>query len=154
MRLRSADGVSLLIKRAFRSSKISSKFLSNFWDAAKDNDIFPPSAKACFSSSTASKDCRSLYETLDELIRGKFAPLRAYRFTSACGRAAEVVDGEPKACIFKIMFDAATGNPYSNKIVLMDEGHHLTRPRSKWLTNQFLATALDEVILRVLEALK
>ena len=32
------------------------------------------SAKACFSSSPAPEDCRSMYETLDELIRGRLLP--------------------------------------------------------------------------------
>ena len=34
------------------------------------------SAKACFSSSTASEDRRSMYETLDQLIRGRLLPAK------------------------------------------------------------------------------
>ena len=60
------------------------------------------------------------------------APLRAYRFTSAGGRAAEIDEntGLPRGCIFKIGFDPETAdcNPYSGKVVVMDEAHHLTRP--------------------------
>ena len=37
-----------------------------------------------------------------------------------------MVDGVPRGCIFKVGFDGE--NPYSGKVVLMDEGHHLTRP--------------------------
>ena len=64
----------------------------------------------------------------DDTVPVPAAPLRAYRFTSAGGRAAAVEDGVLIGCIFKIGFDDKDGNVYSNKVVIMDEGHHLTRP--------------------------
>jgi hypothetical protein len=58
------------------------------------------------------------------------APLRAYRFTSAGGAAAEQDEsGLPRGCVFKIGFKiGAEYNPYAGKVVVMDEAHHLTRP--------------------------
>lgn len=59
------------------------------------------------------------------------APLRAYRFTSAGGRAASLgEDGRPLSAIFKIKFDGQ--NVYTNKVVALDEGHHLTRPHPQY----------------------
>ena len=43
-------------------------------------------------------------------------------------------DGVPISCIFKVGFDAVGGNVYCNKLVLMDEGHHLTRPHPFYST--------------------
>jgi hypothetical protein len=91
----------LEMKGAFRSGKLSSKFLQMFWDNHQDDNVHPPAA-----------------------------PLRAYRFTSAGGCASQIINGEPRSSVFKIGFDRDDGNPYSNKIVVMDEGHHLTRPDS------------------------
>lgn len=74
-----------------------------YWASTSQDDVHPPSA-----------------------------PLRCYRFTSAGGRAAEVVEGTPRGCVFKVGFDGC--NPYSGKVVLMDEGHHLTRPNKLYET--------------------
>lgn len=87
------------MKRAFFLGKVTSRFLDNFWASTTNDDVHPPAA-----------------------------PLRAYRFTSAGGRAAEVVDGLPRGCIFKVGFNPKDPNPYSHKVIVMDEGHHLTRP--------------------------
>ncbi|CAJ1386502.1 unnamed protein product [Effrenium voratum] len=87
------------MKRAFYGGKARESFIASFWQGADGDDVHPPAA-----------------------------PLRAYRFTSAGGQAAEVVDGVPRGCIFKVGFDEGSGNPYSGKVVIMDEGHHLTRP--------------------------
>jgi len=87
------------MKRAFFLGKVTSRFLDNFWASTTNDDVHPPAA-----------------------------PLRAYRFTSAGGRAAEVVDGLPRGCIFKVGFNPKGPNPYSHKVIVMDEGHHLTRP--------------------------
>ena len=89
-------------------------FEQSFWDAAEDDTVHPPAA-----------------------------PLRAYRFTSAGGRAPEIVDGEPRFCVFKIGFDPND--------VVMDEGHHLTRPRplyQRQLANlrQYVYTARNVVL--------
>ena len=51
----------------------------------------------------------------DDVPHPPAAPLRAYRFTSAGGRAAEVVDGVPRGCIFKVGFDGE--NPYSGNLL-------------------------------------
>lgn len=89
----------LEMKRAFIRGKASTAWVDNYWSAPNPREIHPPAA-----------------------------PLRAYRFTSAGGRAAELVDGVPRGCVFKVGFDTATKNPYSGKVVVMDEGHNLTRP--------------------------
>ncbi|CAK9092997.1 unnamed protein product [Durusdinium trenchii] len=90
----------LEMKRAVRSGAMRQAFVQKYWQSMPGNeDVHPPAA-----------------------------PLRAYRFTSAGGRAAEVVDGFPRACIFKVGFNAREANPYSNKVILLDEAHHLTRP--------------------------
>ena len=63
------------------------------------------------------------------------APLRAYRFTSAGGRAAALgEDGRPLSAIFKIQYNARSKNVYDNKVVALDEGHHLTRPHRAYDT--------------------
>ena len=48
----------------------------------------------------------------------------------AAGSAAQVdpETGWPRGCVFKIAFDPKEGNPYSNKVVVMDEAHHQTVP--------------------------
>jgi len=57
------------------------------------------------------------------------APLRAFRYTTAGGGAATLDrDGWPKSPILKIGFDAAELNPYSGKVIIMDECHNLVRP--------------------------
>ena len=89
----------LEMKGAFRNGQLQEKFVQKVAQAIRDAGAYLPAA-----------------------------PLRAYRFTSAGGRAAELQDGVPISCIFKVGFDAKDGNVYSNKILLMDEGHHLTRP--------------------------
>lgn len=48
--------------------------------------------------------------------------------TANTRRAAEIQDGVSNSCVFKVGLDAKDRNVYSNIIVLMDEGHHLTRP--------------------------
>ena len=53
------------------------------------------------------------------------APLRAYRFTTAGGRASIVEAGRPMSAILKINYDGK--NVYSNKIVAIDEGHHVMK---------------------------
>ena len=59
------------------------------------------------------------------------APLRVYRFTSAGGRASDLDDGGvPRGCVFKVGFDGI--NPFSGKVILMDESHHLTRPSKQY----------------------
>lgn len=98
----------LEMKRAFIRGKASAAWLNKYWSQPNPHQIHCPSA-----------------------------PLRAYRFTSAGGRAAELVDGVPRGCVFKVGFDPSTGNPYSGKVVVMDEGHNLTRP------NRFYQAHLD-----------
>eukprot|EP00930_Biecheleria_cincta_P082500 TRINITY_DN72220_c0_g1_i1.p1 TRINITY_DN72220_c0_g1~~TRINITY_DN72220_c0_g1_i1.p1 ORF type:complete len:1530 (-),score=379.41 TRINITY_DN72220_c0_g1_i1:273-4862(-) len=57
------------------------------------------------------------------------APLRAFRFTTAGGGACELGrDGWPQSPILKVGFDTNELNPYSGKIVIMDECHNLVRP--------------------------
>jgi hypothetical protein len=95
----------LEMKRAFLNGRIRATFVEQFWaETGEDNTIHPPAG-----------------------------PLRAYRFTSAGGSAAEkdANSGYPRGCVFKIGFDETTCeyNPYSGKIVVMDEAHHLTRPQ-------------------------
>eukprot|EP00442_Polarella_glacialis_P017547 CAMPEP_0115086876 /NCGR_PEP_ID=MMETSP0227-20121206/22874_1 /TAXON_ID=89957 /ORGANISM="Polarella glacialis, Strain CCMP 1383" /LENGTH=809 /DNA_ID=CAMNT_0002476473 /DNA_START=82 /DNA_END=2511 /DNA_ORIENTATION=- len=104
----------LEMKRAFFCGHVRQAFLEDFWSSFPEDDVHPPAA-----------------------------PLRAYRFTSAGGRAAEVVDGEPRGCIFKVGFDHKDKNPYTGKVVLMDEGHHLTRP------NRLYAEQLNNLKLYV-----
>ena len=66
------------------------------------------------------------------------SPLRAYRFTSAGGVAADMDEhsGLPRGCIFKIGYEPpeknGTYNPYHGKVVIMDEAHHLTRPHPRF----------------------
>lgn len=92
----------LEMKRAFFNGRIRSGFLESYW-ADADHDVHPPAA-----------------------------PLRAYRFTSAGGSAAEIDEnsGMPRGCVFKIGFNPEEKeyNPYTGKVVVMDEAHHLTRP--------------------------
>ena len=57
------------------------------------------------------------------------APLRAFRYTTAGGGAAVLGrDGWPRSPILKVGFDPAELNPYSGKVVIMDECHNLVRP--------------------------
>lgn len=57
------------------------------------------------------------------------SPLRAFRYTTAGGGAAVLGrDGWPKSPILKVGFDPAELNPYSGKVVIMDECHNLVRP--------------------------
>lgn len=57
------------------------------------------------------------------------APLRAFRFTTAGGGACELGrDGWPQSPILKVGFDTNELNPYSGKVVIMDECHNLVRP--------------------------
>eukprot|EP00931_Biecheleriopsis_adriatica_P120323 TRINITY_DN9543_c0_g1_i3.p1 TRINITY_DN9543_c0_g1~~TRINITY_DN9543_c0_g1_i3.p1 ORF type:complete len:1332 (-),score=350.37 TRINITY_DN9543_c0_g1_i3:361-4356(-) len=57
------------------------------------------------------------------------APLRAFRYTTAGGAAADIGrDGWPKSPILKVGFDTQELNPYSGKVVIMDECHNLVRP--------------------------
>ena len=51
----------------------------------------------------------------------------------AAGSAAQVdpETGWPRGCVFKIAFDPKEGNPYSGKVVVMDEAHHLVRPNRR-----------------------
>jgi len=57
------------------------------------------------------------------------APLRAFRYTTAGGSAAELGDdGWPRSPILKVGFDKNELNPYSGKFIIMDEIHNLVRP--------------------------
>lgn len=56
------------------------------------------------------------------------SPMRPFRYSIAGGRTVFSRDGRPEKPIFKIMFDEKTRNPFSNKIVLMDEVHNLATP--------------------------
>lgn len=61
------------------------------------------------------------------------APLRAFRYTTAGGGACELGrDGWPRSPILKVGFDAKELNPYSAKVVIMDECHNLVRPTQKF----------------------
>eukprot|EP00931_Biecheleriopsis_adriatica_P082306 TRINITY_DN5573_c0_g1_i1.p1 TRINITY_DN5573_c0_g1~~TRINITY_DN5573_c0_g1_i1.p1 ORF type:complete len:1295 (-),score=324.79 TRINITY_DN5573_c0_g1_i1:44-3928(-) len=69
----------------------------------------------------------------NELVPG--APLRALRYTSAGGRHANLrLDGWPMSALLKVAFDRNTagGNPYSNKVVIMDEVHNLVRVQTQF----------------------
>jgi hypothetical protein len=59
------------------------------------------------------------------------APLRAYRYTIAGGASCILKEGKvaPENPLLKIMFDGV--NPYSNKVVVLDEIHNLVRP-TQW----------------------
>jgi len=57
------------------------------------------------------------------------APLRAFRYTTAGGGASALDrDGWPKSPILKVGFDPTELNPYSGKVIIMDECHNLVRP--------------------------
>ncbi|CAE8707834.1 unnamed protein product [Polarella glacialis] len=57
------------------------------------------------------------------------APLRCFRYTTAGGGACDLgPDGWPKSPILKMGFDPLELNPYSGKVVIMDECHNLVRP--------------------------
>lgn len=61
------------------------------------------------------------------------APLRAFRYTTAGGGASVLGrDGWPKSPILKVGFDPAELNPYSGKVVIMDECHNLVRPHQAY----------------------
>lgn len=61
------------------------------------------------------------------------APLRAFRYTTAGGGACDLgEDGWPRSPILKVGFDPAELNPYSGKVVIMDECHNLVRPTAKF----------------------
>lgn len=62
----------LEMKRAFIRGKASAAWFDHYWSQENPHEIHPPQA-----------------------------PLRAYRFTSAGGRAAELVGGMPRGCVFK-----------------------------------------------------
>lgn len=64
-------------------------------------------------------------------VRLPAAPLRAYRYTIAGGATCALKEGKtaPANPLLKILFDGR--NPYSNKVVLLDEIHNLVRP-TKW----------------------
>jgi len=56
------------------------------------------------------------------------APLRAYRYTTAGGCLSKLnEDGRPRNPLLKIGYDPSKPL-WSHKVVLVDEGHHLTRP--------------------------
>ena len=95
----------LEMKRAFRNGQLQEAYVQKITPSLQEADAYLPGA-----------------------------PLRAYRFTSAGGRAADIEDGVPISGIFKVGFDTKDGNVYSNKIVVMDEGHHLTRPHPLYST--------------------
>eukprot|EP00931_Biecheleriopsis_adriatica_P087832 TRINITY_DN62248_c0_g1_i1.p1 TRINITY_DN62248_c0_g1~~TRINITY_DN62248_c0_g1_i1.p1 ORF type:complete len:850 (-),score=148.94 TRINITY_DN62248_c0_g1_i1:56-2605(-) len=109
----------LELKGAIWKGKLRPGWVEAFWNKATDTDVHPPAA-----------------------------PLRCYRMTSAGGRASELSEGEPRGAIFKFGFSRVDSNPYSRKVVLMDEGHNLTRPSRMWhaqLTRlrNLLETAVD-----------
>ena len=92
----------LEMKRAFYNGKVRRNFVQKYWAGTLEDDVHPPAA-----------------------------PLRVYRFTSAGGRASELDDGgAPRGCVFKVGFDGI--NPFSGKVILMDESHHLTRPSKQY----------------------
>ena len=55
---------------------------------------------------------------------------RRYRYTIAGGQLCVVKEGksQPNNPLFKIHFDGVGRNPYSNKVVVLDEMHNLVRP--------------------------
>mmetsp|Transcript_33022 Transcript_33022/g.77185 ORF Transcript_33022/g.77185 Transcript_33022/m.77185 type:complete len:1223 (+) Transcript_33022:114-3782(+) len=56
------------------------------------------------------------------------APIRAFRYTTAGGGACSPgEDGLPNSPILKVGFDPVEKNPYSRKVVIMDECHNLVR---------------------------
>jgi len=61
------------MKRAFRNGHLQEAFVQKVVQSLRDADAYLPSA-----------------------------PLRAYRFTSAGGRAAEIQDDVPISCNFKV----------------------------------------------------
>jgi len=61
------------------------------------------------------------------------SPLRAFRYTTAGGAACELgEDGWPRSPLLKVGFDQKDLNPYTGKIVIMDECHNLVRPTQKY----------------------
>lgn len=80
------------------------------------------------------------------------APLRALRYTTAGGGACELGrDGWPQSPLLKVGFDPKELNPYSRKIVIMDECHNLSRPSQVYeeqlgRLRTYLSTA-QEIIL-------
>lgn len=61
------------------------------------------------------------------------APLRAFRYTTAGGNAAELCDdGWPNSPILRVGFDPKELNPYSGKMIIMDECHNLVRPTQRY----------------------
>eukprot|EP00927_Polykrikos_kofoidii_P085505 TRINITY_DN9322_c0_g1_i2.p1 TRINITY_DN9322_c0_g1~~TRINITY_DN9322_c0_g1_i2.p1 ORF type:complete len:1659 (+),score=336.30 TRINITY_DN9322_c0_g1_i2:46-5022(+) len=61
------------------------------------------------------------------------APLRAFRYTTAGGSACELgQDGWPRSPVLKAGFDKIELNPYSQKVIIMDEAHNLVRPSTQF----------------------
>jgi len=61
------------------------------------------------------------------------APLRTFRYTTAGGRACELnVEGRPRSSILEVGFDGKYLNPYSGKVLLLDECHYIVRPTQKY----------------------
>ena len=93
----------LELKGAVLKGKMKPAWLQDFWNKATGTDVHPPAA-----------------------------PLRCYRMTSAGGRASEIVNGEPRGAIFKFGFSEDDNNPFSRKIVFIDEAHNIVRETQTW----------------------
>lgn len=65
------------------------------------------------------------------------------RYTIAGGSASKVSRGQPRNPLFKILWDGK--NPFSNKIVLMDEVHNLVSPAPHLLKNVHCRRSLDRL---------
>ncbi|KAK3287557.1 hypothetical protein CYMTET_4948 [Cymbomonas tetramitiformis] len=71
------------------------------------------------------------------------APLRAFRYTLAGGSASKVARGAPVNPLFKIKWDGK--NPFSNKVVVMDEMHNLVQPAPHLMKNPHCRRALHRL---------
>ena len=116
------------MKRCFYNGHLRDGVLEQFWAEAEDTSALPPAA-----------------------------PLRAYRFTTAGGSAAQQdpETGLPRGCVFKIgLYTSWCGkyNPYEGKVVVMDEAHHLVRPSRQYkeqlqCLQQYLSSAKSLTLL-------
>lgn len=96
-----------------------------FWAQAKSNAMNRPLTMNIFRDELAMKGMLHLRGRPGELA----SPMRPIRYSIAGGRQVFPGRGKkPENPTFKIDFDTSTGNPFSNKIILMDEVHNLVKP--------------------------
>jgi hypothetical protein len=85
-------------------------------------------------------------------------PLRVYTYMRAGGRTVTALDKNdvPRNALIKVMWDEEKENPYTNKIVLMDEAHNMTQTKHvrnlNWLEKleslkEMLTTAENAVVV-------